>query len=243
MVRTRTRRRAGVVAAAGLMTAGLLAFPALTFADGGGNGHGHGHAHHHGGGRDGHGHGHGQGSDPADDDGDATIDHVVICHVPPGNPDNAHTITVGAPAVAAHTADHGDRSGPCESVTTTTQAPTAFTAASTSTTMPATTIASTTVDRRSSIMVSYTPTGDPRFCSVVIDLTGFGPSQSYDVTLVHGSPTLTNPESPWTFGDVPTDASGTARFVAFTYFQGSPEDASFSASADGVSSDPVDVSC
>jgi len=37
---------------------------------------------------------------------------VTICHVPPGNPANAHTITVGAPAVPAHLA-HGDHVGPC----------------------------------------------------------------------------------------------------------------------------------
>jgi hypothetical protein len=36
----------------------------------------------------------------------------TICHVPPGNPANAHTITVGAPAVRAHLA-HGDRRGFC----------------------------------------------------------------------------------------------------------------------------------
>ena len=39
---------------------------------------------------------------------------VVICHIPPGNPNNAHTITVGASAVAAHLA-HGDTLGPCGS--------------------------------------------------------------------------------------------------------------------------------
>jgi hypothetical protein len=39
-------------------------------------------------------------------------DKVTICHVPPGNPANAHTITVGAPAVPAHLA-HGDTLGPC----------------------------------------------------------------------------------------------------------------------------------
>ena len=33
---------------------------------------------------------------------------VTICHVPPGNPENAHEITVGASAVPAHFA-HGDR--------------------------------------------------------------------------------------------------------------------------------------
>jgi len=40
---------------------------------------------------------------------------VTICHVPPGNPDNAHEITVGAPAVPAHVA-HGDSLGECEDV-------------------------------------------------------------------------------------------------------------------------------
>ena len=39
---------------------------------------------------------------------------VTICHFPPGNPVNAHTITVGSPAVAAHLA-HGDSEGDCES--------------------------------------------------------------------------------------------------------------------------------
>jgi hypothetical protein len=42
----------------------------------------------------------------------AESDKVTICHRPPGNPDNAHTITVGASAVPAHLA-HGDSLGPC----------------------------------------------------------------------------------------------------------------------------------
>ena len=37
---------------------------------------------------------------------------VTICHVPPGNPDNAHTITVSANAIPAHLA-HGDHCGQC----------------------------------------------------------------------------------------------------------------------------------
>ena len=44
-------------------------------------------------------------------DGD-TNGKVTLCHIPPGNPDAAHTITVGAPAVDAHLA-HGDTLGPC----------------------------------------------------------------------------------------------------------------------------------
>ncbi len=43
-------------------------------------------------------------------DGD---DKVTICHIPPGNPDNAHTIVVGASAVPAHIANHGDSVGEC----------------------------------------------------------------------------------------------------------------------------------
>jgi hypothetical protein len=37
---------------------------------------------------------------------------VAICHTPPGNPDNAHTIIVGEKAVQAHLA-HGDTPGSC----------------------------------------------------------------------------------------------------------------------------------
>lgn len=42
-----------------------------------------------------------------DDEGKA-----IICHIPPGNPGNAHTITIGLPAVQAHL-NHGDTLGAC----------------------------------------------------------------------------------------------------------------------------------
>ncbi|WNG17657.1 hypothetical protein [Cystobacter fuscus] len=41
---------------------------------------------------------------------------VTLCHVPPGNPSQAHTITVGQPAVKAHLM-HGDTLDACESGT------------------------------------------------------------------------------------------------------------------------------
>ena len=39
---------------------------------------------------------------------------ITICHIPPGNPANAHTITVGLPALRAHL-KHGDTQGACGS--------------------------------------------------------------------------------------------------------------------------------
>jgi len=39
---------------------------------------------------------------------------VLICHIPPGNPENQHTICVGAAAVEAHQSHHGDLIGACD---------------------------------------------------------------------------------------------------------------------------------
>jgi hypothetical protein len=51
----------------------------------------------------------------AQSDGGRGQDKVTICHVPPGNPGNAHEITIGFPAVFHHLANHeGDRLGSCE---------------------------------------------------------------------------------------------------------------------------------
>ena len=44
--------------------------------------------------------------DPAD------TSKTTVCHIPPGNPANAHTICVGNAAVPAHL-DHGDFIGTC----------------------------------------------------------------------------------------------------------------------------------
>ena len=38
---------------------------------------------------------------------------VEICHIPPGNPENAHTITISENALETHL-EHGDRVGPCD---------------------------------------------------------------------------------------------------------------------------------
>ena len=41
---------------------------------------------------------------------------VTICHIPPGDPENRHTITIGASAVAGHVRNHGDYIGACQPV-------------------------------------------------------------------------------------------------------------------------------
>ena len=121
--------RLGVIVAVGVVTAGLAAFPVYTGADGGGNGNGNGN-----GGGNAHDNGNGRADDNGgDDNGNDGVDHVAICHVPPGNPDNEHTITVGEPAVDAHVDNHGDSLGPCDADTTTTTS----TTTSTTSTSPA----------------------------------------------------------------------------------------------------------
>ncbi len=41
------------------------------------------------------------------------VQKVTICHIPPGNPGNPQTITVGFDAVLPHVALHGDYVGSC----------------------------------------------------------------------------------------------------------------------------------
>jgi hypothetical protein len=42
---------------------------------------------------------------------------TTICHIPPGNPANAHTLCIGNPAVPHHLSNHGDYLGPCHTET------------------------------------------------------------------------------------------------------------------------------
>jgi len=43
----------------------------------------------------------------------AQASKVDVCHIPPGNPENAHTINISENAVGAHL-DHGDHLGACD---------------------------------------------------------------------------------------------------------------------------------
>ena len=42
----------------------------------------------------------------------ASAEKITLCHIPPGNADNAHTITIGAASAPAHL-NHGDTLGAC----------------------------------------------------------------------------------------------------------------------------------
>jgi len=49
-----------------------------------------------------------------DDTGANDPNKCTICHLPPGNPSNAQTLTIGCSAVDAHMRNHpGDCMGPC----------------------------------------------------------------------------------------------------------------------------------
>jgi hypothetical protein len=56
--------------------------------------------------------------------GSSDPNKCTICHVPPGNPPNAHTLTIGCSAVDAHMRNHpGDCMGPCPCQPTPSQNP------------------------------------------------------------------------------------------------------------------------
>ena len=46
-------------------------------------------------------------------DNEQANEKMIICHIPPGNPDNAHAIEISVNAWPAHEA-HGDVIGDCE---------------------------------------------------------------------------------------------------------------------------------
>ena len=137
-----TLKRFGVIVAAGVVTVWLAAFPTQTGADRGGNGNGNGNGNANAAANN---NGNGNGDGNGNGNGNGGVDQVVICHVPPGNPDNEHTITVGEPAVDAHVANHGDTMGSCEVATSTTSTTTSTTTSSTSTTTTSTSTTTTVV--------------------------------------------------------------------------------------------------
>ena len=52
--------------------------------------------------------------DDDDDDDDGTCRKNLLCHVPPGNPENKHTLCLPSPAIRAHLKQHtGDYLGAC----------------------------------------------------------------------------------------------------------------------------------
>ena len=153
--------------AAGLFTVGVAAYAGHTVADSGGNGNGNGNgggSEQGNGGESANGNGNGRGGEQGnggesangdgngDDNENGAAGQVVICHVPPGNPDNDHTIEIGSPAVDAHVENHGDSVGPCDDATSTT------TSTSTTTTDPTSTSTTTTSTTTSSTSTTTSTT-------------------------------------------------------------------------------------
>ena len=68
------------------------------------------------------------------------------------------------------------------------------------------------------VTVSYPPTGDPDFCSVVVNLTAFAPQQTFLVTLVPFV-RVTNADITLDLLEVITDANGAAELDPFSFFQ------------------------
>ena len=89
---------------------------------------------------------------------------VTICHVPPGNPANAHTITVGEAAAQRHLEQHpGDTMGSCQTSPTTTTSTSTSTTSTSSTTSTTSTSTSTTTPTTST-STSTTSTSTTPMC-------------------------------------------------------------------------------
>lgn len=58
------------------------------------------------------GNGNGNGSGNGNGNSGGNDEKTSVCHTPPGNPGNAHNISIGHPAYDSHVA-HGDPAGPC----------------------------------------------------------------------------------------------------------------------------------
>jgi len=85
--------------------------------------------------------------------------------------------------------------------------------------------------------VSYQPTGDPNYCSVVVNVTGFAPQQTFPVVLTGRQGALSQT---WQ-SQVMTDANGAGGVTPFSFIQVIPT--TFEATVDGVFSGAVPVSC
>lgn len=111
---------------------------------------------------------------------------------------------------------------------------------------PSTTAATTTTTTAPLprlVALGFSPTGSPPLCNVTITLTNFAPNQSISVSLAHTSNFGANPaQSGWVW-NVMTDGSGSASYTPFTYSDSPAESAQFSATADGVSSPFVLLTC
>lgn len=98
--------------------------------------------------------------------------NVTLCHIPPGNPENAQTITVGEAALPAHLA-HGDSLGACPDDTPTpTATPTNVSAPIEATTPTATASSTATATPTATSTATPTETAEPSATAVATSDTG-----------------------------------------------------------------------
>jgi hypothetical protein len=116
---------------------------------------------------------------------------VVICHIPPGNPENAHTIIVDDDAVPAHLA-HGDYLGRCGSpVTSTTLTTPTTTTVPIDPTIPPTTV--TLPPETTSTVITDTVTVPPETSTVPVPPTTVTVPPDATTTVTVPGQTVTQP--------------------------------------------------
>ena len=145
--------------------------------------------------------------------GDDENEHgkIIICHIPPGNPDNSQTINVSKASKDAHIV-HGDTIGSCDDDTT---------ASTSDTTAPANTTNFTAVGEDGQVNLSWTNPSDADFAGTkILRKTGSYPGSVTDGTQIYtGTSTsytdtgLTNGTTyyykTFTYDEVPNYSSGT----------------------------------
>ena len=116
-------------------------------------------------------------------------DHkVVICHVPPGNPENARSIEVDRESWSGHRNHELDYEGPCRPVTTTT------TSTSTSTSTSTTSTSTTTTEPVTTTSTSTIP--DTTTTSTSVPETTTSTTTTVPATTTTVAPTTTNTTQP-----------------------------------------------
>ncbi|HEY8168950.1 MAG TPA: hypothetical protein VIF84_09555 [Candidatus Limnocylindrales bacterium] len=131
----------------------------------------------------------------------ASEDKVTICHVPPGNPENAHTITIAVSGLQAHLGDNpeglhgGDSYGECPGSETATTETTSESSNETETTGTESSVETTTTTSGTESSVETTTTSSGTESSVETSSTTSGEEHPAQGTPPGGDPGATLPNT------------------------------------------------